>query len=152
MNNCLLVTPSKDKLMAQAGDYPDDFDIESIITNEDFVLWEGSAARHFVPVDFYRQFLTSKDNRFDKTYGSFDYFVFLENNNVEHFETILIDDNNYMIGEWFCALWKHGKLIGFNELIDAEAFYYWLTSRQIQKQIYEKTKGKTYFSPSTYLN
>lgn len=155
MTNCILAAPTQEGLYAEAGPYRGPLDIEQIIYDSEFCEWEGRAARYFIPVSYYHQYMPDNgEGFFEETYAGYSHFVFLENNDdKELVDPILIDEEWYMIGEWACFLWNDG-LAGFPEDSHAQGFFYWLTSPKIQGLIYDKhkTEGtKVRFSPSTRL-
>lgn len=139
MTNCVLAYPVKTGWQAAAGEYQGPCGIEEIIYNKDFVEWDGAAMRHFIPVNYYKQFMKVDDETYAETYGKYDCFVFLENDiDVAPSYSIMIDHTMTVEGEWICFMWKDGKIVGFPTAQHAQTFFYWLTSKPVQQAIYDK--------------
>lgn len=155
MNNCILAMPHGTGVYAEAGPYKGDLSIDNVINDNEFVEWEGRAARHFVPVDYYKQFMPEDGTAlFEETYDEFSHFVFLENNDsTKKIMSVMLNEETYIIGQWVCFLWKE-ELRGFPEDRHAQSFFYWLTSDKVQGLIYDKHKTEgteVRFCPATRL-
>ena len=89
-------------IYADVGKFDGECDPEAMIRNPDFVDWDGKVARHFVPCDYYEQFMTDGGELFQKAFGEFTHFAWFEYQDCE-WTDFWIDHNNVLVGEWLAG-------------------------------------------------
>jgi hypothetical protein len=139
---------TKEGILAMYGPYSGDHTIEAMVADEEMHEWGGRACRHFVPIEYYREFMNDH-SLYDDLYGDYEAFVFIENNDQKEGWPLYIDEHTIIYGEWILGLWKDG-LKTFPDDDNARVFFRWLTSRPIQELIHAKgTEAR--ITPSTQL-
>lgn len=138
---CLLAVPVDGTVYADIGEYQGECNPEEMIYDSNLVDWEGMVTRHFVPVDYYRQFQPKGDKgpkMYEKAFGAFSHFAFFEYQGGEETFDIWVDKDNCLTGEWLLLMFHEGKFHWFNSEMDAQTIFIWLTSPDIQGLIYEQ--------------
>ena len=133
--------PEDGTVFADVGEYSGACNPEEMISNQDFVDWEGKVARYFVPVEYYVQFQPKTGNgpiMYDAAFGGFSHFAFFEYQDCEEWHKIWVDKDNCLNGEWLLLMFKDGEFHWFNNEVDAQTIFVWLTSPDIQGLIYEQ--------------
>ncbi len=143
MNLCILAEPCEDVVFANIGEYNGVCDPEVMIYNEDFVEWNGKVARHFVPIDYYLQFMDGGEELYLQAFGEFDHFAFFEYQDCEWSE-FWIDKDNLLVGQWLLLLFKEEEQTyhWFNSEEEAEFLFYFLASPLTQGRIYEQNQSE----------
>lgn len=144
MSLCILAQPCEGTIFADIGDYKGECDPEVMIHNPDFVDWDGEVARHFVPVDYYEQFMDGGEELFHDSFREFTHFAFFEYQDCEEQSEFWIDKDNVLMGQWLLLLFHEGQQAyhWFNSEQDAQVLFVWLSSPSIQGLIYEQNQSE----------
>ena len=143
MSLCVLAQPIDGVICASVGEFDGACDPEAMIRNKDFVEWDGKVARHFVPCDYYEQFMNEGVDLYRDAFQGITHFAWFEYQDCE-WKDFWIDHNNKLVGRWLLLLYSSptepdndGEFQWFNNEEDAQMFFFWLSSKETQELIHD---------------